>query len=83
MSKNLFTEEQKEIIEKNPYVLSCTDKYINYQEEFKELFLIKYNEGMLPSQIFTDCGFDTKILGQKRIKNFTYRTKKQSMVLCQ
>ena len=78
MGVNYFTDKQVEELRKNPYVVSMTNKYINYSEEFKELFLIDYQNGMPPSLIFQKYGFDPKVLGQRRRDNFVYCVKKQS-----
>lgn len=42
MGVNYFTDEQVEELRNNPYVTSVTNKYINYSEQFKELFLVDY-----------------------------------------
>lgn len=78
MGKNHFTEEQVQELRKNPYVVSVTDRYINYSEEFKELFLIDYENGSTPSAIFSKYGFDPKVLGEQRRYNFVQRIKKES-----
>ena len=79
MSKNYFTPEQVEQLKKNKYVKHVSEKAITYTEEFKEVFMLKYNSGKLPSQILTEMGFDYKLLGRKRIDNIVQRTKKQSI----
>ena len=78
MGINYFTDEQVEQLRKNPYVVSMTNKYINYSEEFKELFLIDYQNGMTPTLIFQKYGFDQKVLGNCRIYGFVKRMKKQN-----
>lgn len=79
MSKNYFTPEQVEQLKKNKYVKHVSEKAITYTEEFKEVFMLEYNSGKLPSQILTEMGFDYKLLGRKRIDNIVQRTKKQSI----
>lgn len=59
-------------------MISVTDRYINYSEEFKELFLIDYENGSTPSAIFSKYGFDPKVLGEQRRYNFVQRIKKES-----
>lgn len=81
MGVNHFTEEQVEQLRVNPYVVSVTEKYINYSEEFKELFLIDYERGMTPSLIFSKYGFDPKVLGIKRRDNFVQRVKAEAQRL--
>ena len=73
-----FTDEQVEELRNNPYVVSMTNKYINYSEEFKELFLVDYQNGMVPRLIFQKYGFDPKVLGDSRMYEFVKRMKKQS-----
>lgn len=78
MGVNYFTDEQVEELKMNPYVANVTNKYINYTEEFKELFLADYQNGIPSILIFQKYGFDPKILGSKRRRNFVYQLKKQS-----
>lgn len=81
MSIKHFTDEQVKELEANPYVVSVTPKYINYSEEFKELFLIDYNKGFLPIDIFRKYGFDTQLIDSRRRVNFVQRIKKESQRL--
>ena len=78
MGVNYFTDEQVKQLSSNPYVKSMTYRYINYTEEFKELFYEEHSNGKLPKQIFKDCGFDIKALGNERIKAFAKRIKHES-----
>ena len=78
MGVNYFTDEQIEELRKNPYVKNVSDKSITYEEKFKELFMIDYNDGIGPTAIFRKYGFDTGVLGSKRVKTFTDRVKNQS-----
>lgn len=79
MGKNYFTPEQVDQLKKNKYVKHVSEKAITYTEEFKEVFLLEYNSGKLPSQILTEMGFDCKLLGRKRIDSIVQRTKNQSL----
>ena len=81
MSNEHFTDEQVKELESNPYVVSVTPRYIHYSEEFKNLFLIDYNDGMLPIDIFRKYGFDAKLISPKRRSNFVQRIKKESQRL--
>lgn len=78
MGVNYFTDEQVKELRKNPYVKNVSNKAITYEEEFKELFLEDYQNGLTPSVIFQKYGFNTKDLGQDRINSFTKRVKKQN-----
>ena len=79
MGKNYFTPEQVEQLRKNKYVKHVSEKAITYTEEFKEVFMIEYNSGKIPSQILTEMGFDIKVLGPSRVRRISERTKKQSL----
>lgn len=78
MGKNYFTPEQVEQLKQNKYVKNVSDKAITYTEEFREVFLLEYNTGKLPSQILMEMGFDCKVLGKKRIQMISQRVRKQS-----
>ena len=79
MGKKCFTPEQVEQLRKNKYVKHVSEKAITYTEEFKEVFMIEYNSGKLPSQILFEMGFDHKALGRSRIDSITRRIKNQSI----
>ncbi len=79
MGKNYFTPEQVEQLRKNKYVKHVSEKVITYTEEFKEVFMMEYNSGKLPSQILTEMGFNYKVLGKRRIDCITRRIKNQSI----
>ena len=78
MGKNYFTDEQVMMLRDNPNIKTVSNKAITYESTFKEKFISEYESGKLPSQIFSENGLDPKILGIKRIDNFTQRTKKQN-----
>ena len=77
MGKNYFTQEQVKELMENKYVKHVSEKAITYTEEFKEIFLLEYQNGKLPSQILIDMGFNIKVLGQRRIDNILQTCKKQ------
>ena len=79
MGKNYFTPEQVEQLRQNKYVKTVSEKAITYTEEFKEVFLLEYNTGKLPSQILAEMGFDYKVLGERRVSSITHAVKKQSV----
>jgi hypothetical protein len=79
MRKNYFTSEQVEELRKNKYVKHVSEKAITYTEEFKEVLMMEYNSGKLPSQILTEMGFNYKVLGERRIATIVYNTKKQAL----
>lgn len=79
MGKNYFTPEQVEQLRKNKYVKHVSEKAITYTEEFKEVFMMEYNSGKLPSQILTEMGFDCKVLGEARVDGISRKTRIQSI----
>ncbi len=78
MGVNYFNDEQVKELEKNPYVKKVSIKSITYSEEFKELFWIDLQNGMMPGNIFRKYGFDPRMLGPLRTNNFTYRVRKEA-----
>lgn len=73
MHFNRFTEEQVNKLKANQYVDSVTDKRIIYSQEFKDLFIERYQQGVEPRQIFKESGFDVNALGYKRIERASSR----------
>lgn len=76
MSKKLFTNKEIEMLSKNKYVKSISEKAITYTDEFKTIFINEDNSGKFPSKIFEEYGFDIEILGIGRIKSFARRWRK-------
>lgn len=76
MSKIVFTEKEIGLLTKNPYVQSVSPKGITYTEEFKRIFIVDYENGKLPRQIFEECGFDAEVIGKKRIQSSSDRWRK-------
>ena len=74
-----FTQEQIEILLKNPNVESISSNTIRFTSEFKELAMQKDKEGFPALQIFKDAGFDLDILGKETpktsIRNWRHREK--------
>lgn len=79
MGVNYFTEDQIKHLRMNPYVKNVSEKAITYTEEFKEIFLAKYKQGMSPLAILRDLQFDVVALGESRITNLSNRIRKQSL----
>lgn len=67
MSRNIFTEEQQQLLRQNPYVYSVSAVRLQLTKEFKEIFLAEYNSGVSPRQILMNHGFDIDIIGERRI----------------
>lgn len=73
MSKKLFSNYEIEILSKNKYVKKVSEKGITYTDEFKRLFIAENENGKLPREIFTECGFDINVIGLQRIKSSASR----------
>ena len=78
MGVNHFSKEQIDELSNNPYVQRVTEKAITYTEQFREEFYLKYNHGDTPASILRSMGFNTKVLGQKRINGIVQRIKKMA-----
>ena len=76
MSKKQFSKEETLELSKNPFVKNVSCKSITYTNEFKIHFITEYNNGKNPTQIFREAGFDTNIIGAKRIKSASERWRK-------
>jgi transposase len=73
MSKIIFNEYQRRLLESNPNVVSVSDRAIQYSAEFK-VHAVKENlKGKGPSQIFTENGFDLEVIGAKKAKSSLHR----------
>ena len=57
-------EEQVELL-KNPYTRTVTDSVIKFTDEFNDLFIKRRSQGVGPSMIFKDCGYDLSIIGRQ------------------
>ena len=69
MGRGKLTNEEIAVICKNPNIKGVGDGRILYKKEFKRHFMKEYLEaGKGPTQIFREAGFDTDLLGPKRIE---------------
>jgi transposase len=68
MSKIIFNEHQRRILEANPNVSSVSDRSIQYNPEFKLLAVKENQSGKGPSQIFIENGFDLEMIGTKKAR---------------
>jgi transposase len=74
--KKFLTEKEIMILSKNPYVKAVSTKAITYTDEFKQLFIEQYEDGILPRAIFENCGFDIDMVGMDRVRNSSTRWRK-------
>lgn len=68
MSKIIFNEHQRRLLEANPNVNSVSDRSIQYNPDFKLLAVKENQSGKGPSQIFIENGFDLEMIGTKKAK---------------
>lgn len=68
MGRGSFTLAELHDLETNPNVIRVSDNRIIYTRAFKVHFVDEYRKGKKPTQIFREAGFDTKVLGSKRIE---------------
>lgn len=62
-----FTQEEQHILKGNPYTLNVTETTLQFTLDFKNTYWDMYNQGLGPSQILRECGYDPKMLGKARI----------------
>ena len=71
MARGRLSEEEIAVLRQNPYVHDVSDIGIQYTNEFH--FMKEYLAGKKPTQIFREAGFDTTMLGSKRIERASQR----------
>ncbi|MCP1143657.1 IS3 family transposase [Lysinibacillus endophyticus] len=76
MSKQLFSPEQIEQLQKNPHVLKVSERTITYADAFKSKFIDEYLAGKTPRRIFEEYGFDIEVIGMKRVEQASSRWRK-------
>ena len=68
MTKVPFTQEQKEVLQKNPFTLSVNDYQIRFTVEFKKFLLSEREKNGIPwKEIFRKAGYDPDMFKQSRI----------------
>ena len=65
MAKRIFNKREREELERNRNVVSCSSKYISYTRAFKEYALHAYeHEYRNAREIFETADFDLKVIGK-------------------
>jgi transposase-like protein len=77
MSRKPFTSEEINILLQNPFTYKVTNSTISFTKEFKQIFIEKYLQGMIPRQILKEHGYDPDILGDRRIWGIAQHLKAQ------
>ena len=76
MGRGRLTPEEVQLLYENPYVQEVKGNQIIFTDDFKKHFIQEYvDAGKGPTQIFREAGFDTKVLGTKRIERAASRWK--------
>lgn len=76
MSKIIFNEHQRKLLENNPNVSSVSDRAIQYSSDFK-ISAVKENlAGKGPAQIFIENGFDLEMIGYEKANTALKRWRK-------
>src|SRR4051794_38834435 len=76
MSKIIFNEHQRNLLENNPNVASVSDRAIQYSPDFK-ISAVKENlAGKGPTQIFIESGFDLEMIGYEKARTALKRWRK-------
>ena len=65
-----FSAEQLKELLSSPHVAYVSTKSVSYTKAFKKAAWQRYCDGVDPSQIFADAGFNTNTLGRPRILGF-------------
>uniref|UniRef100_UPI00047C06C6 HTH domain-containing protein n=1 Tax=Peribacillus kribbensis TaxID=356658 RepID=UPI00047C06C6 len=68
MNRKIYNDFEIKELEKNPNVLSASDRSISYSPEFKMKAVSEYKSGKTPSQIFIEQGFDLEMIGKEQPK---------------
>jgi transposase-like protein len=69
MSKRIFNEEQINGLLKNTHVSHCSRLSVTFTKDFKLLAISLYEQGITPSEIFRDAGFDRNLVGKEQAKD--------------
>jgi hypothetical protein len=65
MKKKLFTDQEREKLDNNPYVKSVSKVSVFYTQEFKEKAVFEHSRGKTAKQIFIDAGINLDVVGER------------------
>lgn len=77
--KNLFTQKEIELLEKNIYTQHVSESIIKFTDDFRDDFWRLYLTDLPVKEIFRTLGYDPEILGTKRIDGFVYNLRKNRL----
>ncbi len=64
-----FTEGQKLMLLKSPYIEMVHSNHIEYSIEFKQMAVSQYLDGKTPVQIFSEANLNLELIGRKNAFN--------------
>ncbi len=73
MSNRILTQDQINSLYKNKNVARASEKSITYHKDFKLAAMRRYQEGLPPSAIFAEAGFNLALIGKKTPKRCLQR----------
>ncbi|MCH3949630.1 MAG: transposase [Acidaminococcus sp.] len=74
MKRKYFTEEEIELLRKNPYTFQVNSRQIFFTAAFKKAFMQLYNSGRSAVEAVRELGYDPAILGNGRINSIRKNT---------
>lgn len=74
--KQLFTEEDIEVLSRNIYTRMVSQYVIKFTDAFKDDFWRLYMTEMPINEIFRTLGYDPELLGVKRTEGFVYNLRR-------
>ena len=76
--KNSLSKREVEILRCSPYIKSVTASSVSFTEDFKQMAYDAKLQGVSVAETMKKNGIDPKILGIKRIENFSYLLNKKA-----
>ena len=77
MARRTFTEEQIAELEKCSCISFVSANTVRFTEEFRRTLYLEMEEGKTAIEVLEEHGVPTRILGEKRIANLVYLSRKQ------
>ena len=68
-TRKIMPKEYVANLKEHPYVENATEWTVSFTPEFKRIAYEEYYRGKSMREIFKEAGFDTEILGDKRLQN--------------
>ena len=78
MPGKLFTQEELQVLNANPYTLNATPTRIMYTKEAKQMILAMAEQGKSIVHIVRELGYDPEVLGRHRIKGLVWRIRQEA-----